>query len=72
LTHTVSKALATSRKTAPVSLLSSVSVETFEKAGQLLRWWKAQLLVPQQSALFYFPEDPSENDFLIEFANIAN
>jgi hypothetical protein len=60
----VSKASAASRKSAPVTRLSSVSVDPFDKAGQLQRLAvqgsKPKLLIARQSALIYFPEVSSE------------
>jgi hypothetical protein len=73
LTHTVSKALATSRNTAPVRRLSSEFLLTLNKAGQLQRravlGSEPKLLVAQQSVLIYFLKDPSECDLLNSFAS---
>jgi hypothetical protein len=60
VTHTVSKALATSRKNAPVN----VPVGPFNAAGRLQRravpGSKPELPVAQLSMLVHFPEDPSQ------------
>jgi hypothetical protein len=63
LTHTMPKTLATSKKAVQVNPpLVKVSVDPFNKAGQLQRCAapgsKPKLLVAQQPALVYFPGEP--------------
>lgn len=63
--HMVTKALTTSVKTTPHICLSSLFLLTIpKKRGQLqcraLSGSKSKLLVIQQPAALYFPEDPSE------------
>jgi hypothetical protein len=76
LTHTVSKALATSKKTAPVSRLSSEFLLTLSQRGQLQRravhGSEPKLLVAQLSALVYFPEEPTEQTFSSNLPIIFN
>jgi len=54
----VSKALATSRKTAPVSLFRQIRGYTSNEMGQLhgraMSWFKPKLLTANQSADAYF------------------
>jgi hypothetical protein len=68
----LSNASCTTRKTAPISRLSSKFVLTFNKTGQLhsraVSGSKPKLLVTQQPALDYFPGDPSDQEILEELA----
>jgi hypothetical protein len=69
LTHTVSKALASSRKTAPVSRLSSkflLAPSTRRASCRVVLCIESELklLVVQQSAIPYFPKNCSQQDLL--------